>query len=53
MMRLRNYLNKKVLSLLIGKSFQYCQAAGEDLFKEERGNDLQRDLREMMRLVEL
>jgi len=25
----------------------------EDLFREERGNDLQRDLREMMRLVEL
>jgi len=30
-----------------------CEELVEDLFREERGNDLQRDLREMMRLVEL
>ena len=35
-----------------GKSFQDCQAAAEELFREERVNELQRDLREMMRLVE-
>ena len=29
-----------------------CEELVEDLFREERGNDLQRDLREMMRLVE-
>jgi len=36
-----------------GKLFQDCKALVEELFREERGNDLQRDLREMMRLVEL
>ena len=30
-----------------------CEKLVEDLFRVERGNDLQRDLREMMRLVEL
>ena len=30
-----------------------CEELVEDLFRGERGNDLQRDLREMMRLVEL
>jgi len=30
-----------------------CEVLVEDLFRGERGNDLQRDLREMMRLVEL
>jgi len=44
------YLRSQVYH--IGKYFQYCQAAAEELFREERGNDLQRDLREMMRLVE-
>ena len=29
-----------------------CEELVEDLFRGERGNDLQRDLREMMRLVE-
>ena len=34
-----------------GKLFQTCKSVTEELFREERGNDLQRDLREMMRLV--
>ena len=37
---------------IYGKLFQACQAAAEELFREERGNELQRDFREMMRLVE-
>jgi len=37
---------------IYGKLFQACQAAAEELFREERGNELQSDLREMMRLVE-
>ena len=32
--------------------FQSCKAAAEELFREERGNELRRDLREMMRFVE-
>ena len=35
-----------------GKSFQYCHAAAEELFRVDKVNELQRDLREMMRLVE-
>ncbi len=35
-----------------GKLFQDCQAAAEELFRADRVNELQRDLREMMRLVE-
>ena len=38
---------------IYGKLFQACQTAAEELFREERGNELQRDLKEMMRLVEL
>jgi len=38
--------------LPIRKLFQDCKALAEELFRGERGNDLQRDLREMMRLVE-
>ena len=38
---------------IYGKLLQDCQAAAEELFREERGNVLQHDLREMMRLVEL
>jgi len=36
-----------------GVGFSDCEELVEDLFRVERGNDLQRDLREMMRLVEL
>ena len=35
-----------------GKLFQACQAAMEELFRADGVNDLQSDLREMMRLVE-
>ena len=35
-----------------GKLFQDCQAAAEELFRVDRVNELKRDLREMMRLVE-
>ncbi len=45
------YLHSQVYQF--GKLFQDCKALVEELFREERGNDLQRDLREMMRLVEL
>jgi len=44
------YLRSQVYH--IGKYFQYCQAAAEELFREDRGNELQRDLREMMSVVE-
>ena len=37
---------------IYGKLLQACQAAAEELFREERGNELQRDLREMMGVVE-
>jgi len=37
---------------LFGKLFQDCQAVAEELFRADRVNELQRDLREMMRLVE-
>ena len=37
---------------IYGKLLQACKSAAEVLFREERGNELQRDLREMMRLVE-
>ena len=37
---------------IYGKLLQACQAATEELFREERGNEIQCDLREMMRLVE-
>ena len=36
---------------IYGKLLQACQAAAEELFREDRVNKLQRDLREMMRLV--
>jgi len=37
--------------LPIRKLFKVCKAAAEELFREERGNELQSNLREMMRLV--
>ena len=37
---------------IYGKLLQACKAAAEELFRVDRVNDLQRDLREMMRLVE-
>ena len=37
---------------IYGKLLQACKAAAEELIREERGNEIQRDLREMMRLVE-
>ena len=37
---------------IYGKLFQACQAAAEELLGEDSVNELQRDLREMMRLVE-
>ena len=37
---------------IYGKLLQACKAAAEELFRAERGNELQSDLREMMRLVE-
>ena len=37
---------------IYGKLFQTCHAAAEELFRADRVNELQRDLREMMRLVE-
>ena len=40
------YLHSQVYHF--GKLFQACKAAAEELFREERGNELQRDLREMM-----
>jgi len=43
------YLHSQVYQF--GKLFQSCHAAAEVLFREDRGNELQRDLREMMRLV--
>ena len=47
------YLTEETNDLKIyGKLFQACQAAAEELFREDRGNELQSDLREMMRLVE-
>ena len=38
--------------LPIRKLFQDYKAVVEELFREERRNEIQRDLREMMRLVE-
>ena len=35
-----------------GKLLQSYKAAAKELFREERWNELQSDLREMMRLVE-
>ena len=37
---------------IYGKLYQACKSAAEELFREERGNELQSDLREMTRLVE-
>ena len=37
---------------IYGKLLQDCQAAAEEFFRADRVNELQRDLREMMRLVE-
>ena len=37
---------------IYGKLLQACQAAAEEFLRAERGNELQSDLREMMRLVE-
>ena len=37
---------------IYGKLLQACQAAAKELYRAERGNELQRDLREIMRLVE-
>ena len=34
-----------------GKLFQTCKSPAEELFREERGNELQRDLREMMGMM--
>jgi len=44
------YLHSQVYQF--GKLFITCQAAWEELFRADRVNELQRDLREMMRLVE-
>ena len=44
------YLRSQVYQF--GNIFQDCKAVVEEIFQVERGNDLQRDLREMMRLVE-
>ena len=38
--------------MIYGKLFQVCKSAAEELLGEERWNEFQRDLREMMRLVE-
>ena len=37
---------------IYGKLLQACKAAAEELFRVDRVNELQRDLREMKRLVE-
>jgi len=44
------YLHSQVYQF--GKSFQDYHAAAEELFRVDRVNELQSDLREMMRLVE-
>jgi len=44
------YLHSKVYHF--GKLFQAWQEVAENLSRVDRGNELQRDLREMMRLVE-
>ena len=38
-------------TIIYGKLFQACKAVVEELFREERGNELQRDFREVMRFV--
>ena len=38
--------------MIYGKLFQACKSAAEELFRVDRVNELQSDLREMMRLVE-
>ena len=48
---LKGSLHSQVLP--IRKLFQACKSAAEDLFREERGNELQRDLREMMRFLRI
>ena len=46
------YLDLTEETKIFGKLFQACSAAAEELFRVDRVNELQRDLREMMRLVE-